>query len=148
MLFSFMHWCVMHRQIEVHQKIMPHSDALFPASLPVCPSACRPAMLPPTLVCLSAFRACNPMSTRMMICLPQSFEHLPLPQQRLSLYAMGSGMMLDMLADGLDLDTFLGPSDLAAGPADGLHGTGADTIAPVAPGSRVSIRWLRASCSM
>jgi hypothetical protein len=83
-----------------------------------------------------------------MLCLPQSFEHIPLPQQRLSLYAMGSGCMLDMLADGLDLDAFLGPSDLAAGPSGGLHGTGADTIAPVAPGSRVSIRWLRASCSM
>lgn len=87
------------------------------------------------------------LSARLMVCLPQSFEHLPLPQQRLSLYAMGSGM-LDMLTDGLDLDAFLGTSDLAAGPAGGLQGTGADTIAPVAPGSRVSIRWLRASCSM
>jgi hypothetical protein len=74
----------------------------------------------------------------------QSFEHMPLPQQRLSLYAMGSGM-LDILSEGLDLDVFLGAND-PAGAAGG--GAGGDTIAPIAPGSRASLRWLRASCQM
>lgn len=70
-----------------------------------------------------------------------------LPQQRLSLYAMGSGM-LDMLSEGMDLDTFLGANDLAAAAAAAVAGGDCDTIAPIAPGSRPSIKWLRASFQM
>jgi hypothetical protein len=66
---------------------------------------------------------------------------MPLPHQRLSLYAMGSGM-LDMLSEGLDLDAFLSASDLAGAAAGAAGG---DTTAPIAPSSRASLRWLRAS---
>lgn len=83
------------------------------------------------------------------------------PQQRMSLYAMNSGLV-DMLApDGMDLDTFLAtagcPADAAitaaAGAAGGSGGAaaggsgacGGDWIIPVAPGSRTSIRWIHAN---
>lgn len=69
----------------------------------------------------------------------------------MSLYAMGSGM-LDMLAEGLDLDTFLGTGDLAAGSSGGAGGgaagAGNNGAVPMAPGGRASLRWLRASYQM
>jgi hypothetical protein len=73
----------------------------------------------------------------------------------MSLYAMGSGM-LDMLAEGLDLDAFLGAGDLAAGSSGAAAaaaagggaagGNNGDGGVPSAPGGRASLRWLRASC--
>lgn len=65
----------------------------------------------------------------------------------MSLYAMGSGM-LDMLAEGLDLDSFLGAGDLAAGSSGGAAAAAGDSAIPVAPGGRASLRWLRASYQM
>lgn len=76
---------------------------------------------------------------------PQSFEHMPLAHQRLSLYAMGSGM-LDMLSEGLDLDGFLATADLPS--AAVANGNGQDPAAPTATANRQSLRWLRTSCQM
>lgn len=79
-------------------------------------------------------------------CCLQSFEHMPLDHQRLSLYAMGSGM-LDMLSEGLDLEGFLATTvDLPGAAA--ANANGADPAAANAPGSRQSLRWLRTSCQM
>lgn len=90
-----------------------------------------------SLTLLPAFLPCT--------CL-QSFEQLPLARQRLSLYAMGSGM-LDMLSEGLDLDAFLGTSGDLSGAAAGAVASAhdADPAAAYALGGRPSLRWLRTS---
>lgn len=70
----------------------------------------------------------------------QGLDALALPHQRLSLYALGSDA-LDIFGkdglDGLDLDAFLGTVPCAG--TGGSPGNQADTIAPIAPGSRTTV---------
>lgn len=68
----------------------------------------------------------------------QGLDPLSSSHQRLSLYGLGSDV-LDIFGDGLDLDAFLGYGGVMGG-AENISSSSADMVAPIAPGSRTTVK--------